>query len=183
MSSLLKHLLEMLEAFQRAGIRHAAVGGIAVVAHGVVRATADLDFLVSLTDAASLDTCMQRLGFRSLHASRDAANYVRDGLRVDFLFASRPIALRLLESAQARKLAGHALPVVSVAGLIGLKLQALVNDPRRQQDAVDIRSLLRLHREQLDLDEVEEYFALFDRTQLLADWLAELDETTDDENA
>lgn len=183
MSSLVQHLLEMLEAFRLAGIRHAAVGGIALVAHGVVRATSDLDFLVSLEDATSLGDCMQRLGFRSLHTSRDAANYVRDGFRVDFLFASRPIARRLLESAQVRELAGHPLPVVQVEGLIGLKLQALVNDPRRQQDAVDIRSLLRAHRDRLDREEVQEYFALFDRAQLLADWWEELDEATDDPEA
>ncbi|MGY8695692.1 MAG: hypothetical protein ACKVGW_16050 [Verrucomicrobiia bacterium] len=55
--------------------------------------------------------------------------------------------------------------------LIGLKLQAMVNDPSREpQELVDISSLLnaRKHKNQaIDWDLLEEYFALFSRQKQL----------------
>jgi hypothetical protein len=66
------------------------------------------------------------------------------------------------------------LRVISPEGLIGFKLQAVVNDPRRTQDIEDIRALLRANRDKLDLEEVREYFRLFDREALLDDILAEI---------
>jgi hypothetical protein len=67
------------------------------------------------------------------------------------------------------------LHVISGEGLIGFKLQALTNNPRRTQDLEDIRALLRTNRERLDMAEVREYFRLFDREPLLNDLLRELD--------
>ncbi len=66
------------------------------------------------------------------------------------------------------------LRVVSAEGLIGFKLQGLANDPRRTQDLEDIRALLRANRSTLDMEEVREYFRLFDREPLLDEFLAEI---------
>ncbi len=63
--------------------------------------------------------------------------------------------------------------MVSAEGLIGFKLQALVNDPRRTQDIEDIRMLLRVHCATLDMMEVREYFRLFDREMMLDELLRE----------
>jgi hypothetical protein len=51
--------------------------------------------------------------------------------------------------------------------LIGFKLQGWVNDPRRTRDKEDIRALLRANRDTVDMQEVREYFELFNRTELL----------------
>lgn len=48
-----------------------------------------------------------------------------------FLYASRPIALRLLADARELTTSLGGLRVISPEGLIGFKLQGLVNDPRR----------------------------------------------------
>ncbi|MDD5563810.1 MAG: nucleotidyltransferase, partial [Thermoanaerobaculaceae bacterium] len=60
---------------------------------------------------------------------------------------------------------GLRIPVVEVEDLIGLKVQALVNDPdRRRGELVDIRALLEASAARgtkLDLGRVREYFALF----------------------
>jgi hypothetical protein len=42
-----------------------------------------------------------------------------------------------------------------------------VNDPRRLQDLEDIRNLLRVNADRLDMSEVRRYFAIFDRESLL----------------
>ena len=47
------------------------------------------------------------------------------------------------------------------------------NDPGRTRDLEDIRALLRANRGTLDIDELREYFRLFDRESLLDDLLRE----------
>ncbi|MGB5851339.1 MAG: hypothetical protein WBG85_03490 [Rhodanobacter sp.] len=59
-------------------------------------------------------------------------------------------------------------------GLIGFKLQALVNNPSRTRDLDDIRALLRAQRGRLNMQEVQGYFALFDRQEMLDELLAEI---------
>lgn len=149
---------------------YAVIGGLAVVSHNVVRATQDVDLLVDSDVADRLDTEMNRLGYRCIHRSRDAANYLRADQRVDFLYAHRPIARRLLASATVVVTSMGKLRVIGVEGLIGLKLQALTNDPRRSRDLEDIRALLQANRDRLNLDELREYFRLFDKET----WLDEL---------
>jgi len=112
------------------------------------------------------------------HRHPPRIEYTREGWRgderIDFLYASRPVARRLLATAVALKTVLGELRVVSAEGLIGFKLQGLANDPRRTQDLEDIRALLRANRSTLDMEEVREYFRLFDREPLLDEFLAEI---------
>lgn len=63
------------------------------------------------------------------------------------------------------------LRIISVEGLIGFKLQGFVNDATRTRDLDDIRALLKIHRASVDMDELREYFAMFDRPELLHELL------------
>jgi len=63
------------------------------------------------------------------------------------------------------------LRIVSVEGLVGFKLQGFVNDATRTRDLDDIRALLKMHRASLDMDELREYFALFNKAELLDELL------------
>ncbi len=58
-------------------------------------------------------------------------------------------------------LAGDRIQVAAPEDLIGLKLQALNNDPRRFRDWGDIRILLALRGGDFDMVRVREYFAIF----------------------
>ena len=88
-----------------------------------------------------------------------------------FCSRSRPIARRLLAAAPEHRTPFGVLRVISAEGLIGFKLQGLVNDPRRTQDLEDIRALLRANRATLKMEEVREYFRLFEREPLLVELL------------
>ena len=125
--------------------------------------------------AGEIDAELARLGYRCLHRSTDAGNYARGDERVDLLYASRPIARRLLANAVESETSLGTLRVVTAEGLIGFKLQALANDPRRTQDLEDIRALLRGNRATLDMAEIREYFRLFERESLLDELLREFD--------
>lgn len=173
-SRLGRQITQVTATLRAAGIEHALIGGLALASHRVVRATQDVDLLVDGQKAGEIDAEMLNLGYICLHRSADAANYVRNDERIDFLFAHRPIARRLLVDAAQLQTTLGVIRVVSAEGLIGFKLQAMVNDPQRTQDMEDIRALLRAKRGGLDMEQVRGYFQLFEREGLLDDLLREI---------
>lgn len=171
MPSLASQISEALSMFARAGTEPALIGGLAVVAHQVVRATQDVDFLVAAEAAEPVHNALLGLGYQCRYRSEDAANYVRGTEGLDLLYAHRPLARRLLAGALVRETPMGRMRVVSVEGLIGFKLQGFVNDATRTRDLDDIRALVRRHRASLDTAELQEYFALFQQQELLDDLL------------
>lgn len=174
LSRLGKQIAEVTTALKQIGAEFALIGGLALASHKVIRATQDVDLLVDVDRADDIDAELLKLGYHSLHRSADAGNYQRGSERVDFLYANRPVARRLLASAASLNTSLGELRVISSEGLIGFKLQGWINNPRRTQDLEDIRALLRANREQLDMAEVRSYFQLFDREVLLDEILSQL---------
>jgi predicted nucleotidyltransferase len=171
LSRLGKQIEEIVRELNSSGIRFALIGGLALASHKVIRATQDVDLLTDAYSAEEINRLLADLGYQCVHRSADAANYLRADERVDFLYASRPVARQLLAAAVEIKTAFGELRVVSAEGLIGFKLQGFVNDPRRTQDLEDIRALIRANRSTLKISEVQEYFRLFDREALLTEIL------------
>jgi hypothetical protein len=167
MPSLVDQIREALAVFTRLQVQPALIGGLALAAHDVVRATRDVDFLVDAEDAERLHGLLLELGYDCIHRSADAANYLRGEEGLDLLYAHRPIARSLLLAAEDRDTPMGRLRVVSAEGLVAFKLQAYVNDPTRARDLEDIRALLHAGRRSLDQAELRGYFRLFDREELL----------------
>jgi hypothetical protein len=134
LSRLGKQIEEIIAALNGVGVRFALIGGLALASHKVIRATRDIDLLTDIKSADEIDRLLTRLGYRCIHRSADAGNYLRSDERVDFLYASRPAARQLLAAAAEFKTAFGDLRVVSLEGLIGFKLQGFVNDAHRTQD-------------------------------------------------
>ena len=171
MANLADQIREALTMFARSGTKPALIGGLAVIAHQVIRATKDVDFLVEAEAAGTVHDALLELGCQCIYRSEEAANYVRTTEGLDLLFAHRPLARRLLAQASERETPMGRMRIISVEGLIGFKLQGFVNDASRTRDLDDIRALLKLHRNSLDMDELREYFALFNRPELLNELL------------
>jgi hypothetical protein len=155
---------QVLQALSHAEVRYLVVGGVAVVLHGYLRATADLDLVVQLDEANVLRAvdALEDLGYRPrppvpARAFADAATregWVRDKgltvfslwsdrfpqLEVD-LFASEPFdfAAAFARAVQV-PLGEHAIPVASLDDLIALKQAA-----GRPQDRADVEALRSLH--------------------------------------
>lgn len=172
-SRLGRQLVEALTLLNQIGARHALIGGLALAPHKVIRATRDIDLLVDLDDADRIEVELLKAGYGRLHRSDDAANYSRGDERLDLLYAHRPAARRLLDEAIEHSSALGNMRVISTEGLIAFKLQGFMNDSRRTQDLEDIRALLRANRSQLKLEEIREYFRLFEREGLLDEFLRE----------
>lgn len=173
-SRLGKQLEEAIATLNGVGARFALIGGLALAPHKVVRATQDVDLLVDADLGDAADQALTALGYRCLHRSADAANYLRGDQRLDFLYAHRAAAREILHSAPQLNTPFGPLRVVSAEGLIAFKLQGWVNDPRRGQDLEDIRALIRANSSTLDIAQVRTYFRLFDREPLLQEILNEI---------
>lgn len=178
MARLVDQIKEALQAFVGLNTPPALIGGLALAAHNVVRATRDVDFLVDADDADRLHALLLGLGYQCIHRSQDAANYLRADEGLDLLYAHRPEARRLLVEAEERDTGMGRLRVISAEGLVGFKLQGFVNDASRLRDLDDIRALLRANRATLDMSEVRRYFVIFEREPMLDELLAELDRQT-----
>lgn len=173
-SRLGRQIAEVTAALRAIDAQFALIGGLALASHNVVRATQDVDLLVDADQSDDIHAVLLQLGYQCLHRSAEAGNYSRQDERVDFLYASRPIARKLLVGAAELRTSLGDLRVISTEGLIGFKLQGWVNDARRTRDLEDIRALLRANQATLKMEEVREYFQLFDRTDLLNELLQEI---------
>ena len=161
---------------RRCGFRVALIGGFALPFHGVRRATGDVDFLVEAEGADALHDAITAADYVSLHRSDDAANYRSSSCGIDVIYARRAPTLAMLARATVPP-GGGDVPVVDVEGLIGLKLQAFVNDPaRRRQDEADIVALLALHLPTIDHALLGGYFALFGEQDALQRFLGEAEQ-------
>ena len=167
MFNLAEQIREALDMFALCDTAPALIGGLAVVAHQVVRATQDVDFLVEAEAANKVHAALLNLGYECLYRSDNAANYVRATEGLDLLYARRPLARRLLAQASERETPMGRMRIISVEGLIGFKLQGFVNDATRTRDLDDIRALLKIHRNSLNMDELREYFVLFNKSEFL----------------
>ncbi|MGH1468881.1 MAG: hypothetical protein ACRBBP_08395 [Bdellovibrionales bacterium] len=139
-------------------IKHALIGGLALAAHGVVRATVDIDLLIDGDDKDAVKTVLFNLGFSIFHET-DEILQLSGPAQLDIILANRPLSKNLLN--QAKSYNDFPLPVVSAEGLIGLKIQAYKNDPKRElQDKADIQALLT-QNQNLDFSKIKEYADLF----------------------
>lgn len=124
MSRLGQQIAEVLAALDRIDARYALIGGLALASHNVVRATRDVDLLTDSRTADAVHDVLLALGYRCAHRSADAATYLRGDERIDLLYASRPVARRLLDGAPTLQTSFGALRVVSLEGLIKLSKPA-----------------------------------------------------------
>lgn len=165
-----KTLKLLIADFNKEGVRYALIGGFGLGVHGVARTTIDLDFLIAREDIHRIERIMKKYDYRSVFISENVSQYVSDVKtfgRVDFLHAFRSHSLKMLERATNRTVFGGGLSVkvLRPEDIIGLKVQAWVNDPsRKTKELADIAALMQLHGSALDWDLLREYFALFKKT-------------------
>ncbi|MCM8784188.1 MAG: nucleotidyltransferase family protein [Candidatus Omnitrophica bacterium] len=161
-------LRKILKEFRKGNIHYALIGGFALGALGIPRATFDLDFLVEAEELEALDKILRKLGyhlyFRTENVSHFRAHNPQWG-SLDFIHAFRKISLRMLERAKERKIFNgkESIRILLPEDIIGLKVQAIANDPlRRIKELADIEALVDLYRERLDWQNLKEYFSLFE---------------------
>ncbi len=145
-------------ALKGLGLPHALIGGWAVIAWGVVRATRDLDLLavVLLEDHAKLARRFEKLGYSVDRRRGGVDDPIPDMVRlelkgqperpeVDILVATKGFDQDVLRRAVELDLGGWTIPVACPEDLIAMKLSA-----GGAVDIADAKSLLEVQKARLD---------------------------------
>jgi predicted nucleotidyltransferase len=138
-----------------AGVRYVLVGGIALIRHGVVRATRDVDAIVASDpdNLARVRSLIDAWPATRPDGSPVPLDMVAPGKTINLstphgdldLLAERPSPLsfdELLARAEVRRVDGVEAPICSLADLVALKRLA-----GRERDLVDLRELEIAHGE------------------------------------
>jgi hypothetical protein len=154
-------LRRIVGALDRANIPHMLTGSFASSAHGHLRATRDIDFVIE-ADADRLRAFVRALPSAeyyvdeeaALQALRDAGQFnvidLATGWKVDLIMRkSRPFSIEEFARRQAADVEGTRLAVASVEDVIIAKLEwARLGESARQLE--DVVALLRLRRKEID---------------------------------
>jgi len=156
---------ELFEKLNKSGVDYVVVGGVALVLHGVVRLTADLDLMVHLEEGnlSKFVDIMNELGYRPkvpvkseefINAKTRATWINEKNMKVfSFFHPERPIHLidvfveepvdyNVIRSEAVTIMSGSvSMPVVSVKNLIKLK-----EISGRPQDIADIAALREIEK-------------------------------------
>lgn len=176
-------LKTLISRFHEAGVEFALSGGLALSTMGLFRLTKDIDFVALEEAMTAVDGIMAELGYEKQDFSTEEIVSYFSPLKVygqvDFLVARRKYTRAMLKRAPEKPVFDGEFQVKTLLpeDLIGLKVQALVNDQRNRYpvDVPDIQQLLRLHKDRMNMDLVREYFRIFEMEDLLDAWLADLE--------
>ncbi|MCB1121773.1 MAG: hypothetical protein KJT03_09510 [Verrucomicrobiae bacterium] len=165
----------LLREFDEENIQYAVIGGFALGLWEVTRSTVDMDFLLLVDDIPRAETILSKFSYRRTFKNESVGQYVSDLApygHIDVIFAFRTISKNMLKRRVKKVLPGpNNVYTLLPEDLIGLKLQASVNNPSREaQEFSDINRLIQaaLKRgDTMDWELLEEYFGLFDRLNQL----------------
>lgn len=127
---------------------------------GVHRATMDVDLLIDGGQRDAARSALQAAGFELQAETPEVLHFTGAG-SLDLLLANREPTQDMLR--RARVLESVQIRCVGAEDIIGLKIQAYVNNPKRMlQDKADIAALIEKHSD-LDWARVKRYADLFDQ--------------------
>jgi predicted nucleotidyltransferase len=130
-----------------AGIPFLVIGGFAVIAHGYVRTTNDLDLITERGQRARSGKLLADMG---MSVKNDAANFAQftsqneSGMDVDLMFVSEAVFNQLKLTAVEKDVGGVSVHVVSLLHLIALKCHAIQNSESRLRGIKDTDDLVHL---------------------------------------
>jgi hypothetical protein len=127
---------EVSALMRQAGVDGAVIGGVAVVLHGHVRTTVDVDIFVPGAPEALADALK-------------SAGFIFDSGTKEFAKSGVPVHLVLID--QVRKHPGERIELdgittISLASLVDMKLRSGAFNPLRAQDLADVIGLIRHHQ-------------------------------------
>ena len=146
MAKLVDELKELVSAFESNGIEYALCGGLAMAAHGFVRATMDIDILIPEESLEKAYQVGAEKGFdirgldisfkeRAVEIPRISKVVGEDVISLDLLLVT-PQVEEIWKTREKIDFLGDKLSIVSRDGLISMKRLA-----GRPQDLVDIERL------------------------------------------
>jgi hypothetical protein len=128
-------------------IDYAIAGALCLAAHGVVRATEDVDVLITREGLERFKQAWLGRGYVDVRPGGKAVRDTLNGVKVDFLLEGdypgdgKPKPVRFPSPAQAGTDAGR-MRVVDLKHLVEMKLASGMTAPHRLQDLADVLRLI-----------------------------------------
>lgn len=138
---------EIARRLEEMGIDYAIAGAICLAAHGLVRATEDVDLLISREGLDRFKQSWLGRGYVDLRPGGKAVRDTVNGVKVDFLLEGeypgdgKPKPVRFPAPAEVAMEAGR-FRVVNLPRLVELKLASGMTAPHRLQDLADVLRLI-----------------------------------------
>jgi hypothetical protein len=147
-------LYEVIDAIESVKVKYALVGGYALALHGIVRATMDVDLVLSLSlkdfelveQALRKSHLQSRLPIRAQDVIKMRKEYIEQRNLiawsfVDYQNPSRQVDILIAEDLANLKIekisvGGRKIPVASLQDLLAMKLKA-----SRPQDLIDVENI------------------------------------------
>jgi hypothetical protein len=142
-------LRKIADKLDELGVPYAIAGGMALGAHRFIRATVDVDILVS---AAGLKTIHEKLDGRGFVPPFEGSRNLRDvetGVRIEFIVEGqfpgdgRPKPVAFPDPAEASEVI-NGIRYLRLPALLELKLASGMTNPGRLRDLADAQELIRV---------------------------------------
>jgi hypothetical protein len=142
---------ELARHLEEAGIDYAIAGALSLGVHGFVRATEDVDVIVTREGLEQFKERWLGRGYVNLRAGGKAVRDTTHNVKIDFLLTGdfpgdgkpKPVAV---PEPRAASIAGEKYRVISLPTLIELKLASGMTAPHRMQDLTDVMRLIHHDR-------------------------------------
>lgn len=141
-------LREITKRLREMGIEYAVAGGMALVAHGYDRTTADVDILVTPQGLETIHKSLDGLGYVPPFPGSKNLRDTNTGVRIEFIVAGqfpgdgRPKPVAFPDPASVgTDIDG--IRYVNLPALIELKLASGMTNPGRLRDLADVQELIR----------------------------------------
>jgi hypothetical protein len=148
-SPLQKAAAEISSRLTEMGIDYAIAGALCLAAHGVVRATEDVDVLVSREGLDRFKQAWLGRGYMNLRPGGKAVKDTVNDVKIDFLIVGdypgdgkpKPVTFR---SPQDVRVTAGRFQVVAMPRFIEMKLASGMTAPHRLQDLADVLKLIEV---------------------------------------
>lgn len=175
-------LARLAQALDGAGIPYMIIGGQAVLIHGRLRVTEDIDLTLGVDsgEAAKVLRLLRGIGMRPLVDKPEefvAQTYIlpmfaeAEKVRVDFAFSFTPYEQQAIARAQTRQETGYPVRFATAEDLIIHKLFA-----GRPRDIEDIRGVLARKQGKVDREYLRHWIRQFSQLEGKGHLLPQLDE-------
>lgn len=175
-SPIQKAAADLARRLEALDIDYAIAGALCLAAHGVIRATEDVDILISREGLDRFKREWLGRGYVTLRPGGKAVRDTVNGVKVDFLIAGdypgdgKPKPVSFPEPGAVAVDAGP-FRIVSLARFLELKLASGMTAPHRLQDLADVQRLIAVAKlsrdlgDSLDLYVREKFYELWDTAQ------------------
>lgn len=129
-------------------IDYAVVGGMALVAHGYIRTTVDVDILLNQDGLKRAHDALEGLGYRPPFEGSKNLRDTQTGVRIEFLISGgypgdgKPKPVTFPEPSDT-SIVIDGISYLNLNSLLELKLASGMTNPGRIRDLADVQELIR----------------------------------------